>query len=118
MGVFAPQYRPNEEAAEGFAEEYGIPQSDALALLNLLIMDAVYTGAIDAGKSVQLSEADREYIFFSPMQQHLVKVKQSGNRSTVSGWCGRKRHTGKYYPNTRITRLSSALEMSEAEADE
>lgn len=117
MGVFAPQYRPNADVAQAFAEEYRLSENDALALLNLLIMDAVYTGAIDAGKSVQLSEAHREYIFFSPMQQRLVKVKQSGASSTTSGWCGRKRHTGTYYPNTRMTRLSNALELSEEEAD-
>jgi ATP-dependent helicase YprA (DUF1998 family) len=120
MGVLSVQYRKNEGISESLADKYGLSHAEARALLELIVLDAVYTGAIDAGKQEPLSEAQREYIFFSPTPQKLVKLKQAGtsNRSYLSGWIGRKRKNGNYYPNTKITRLCNALHITEEEADE
>ena len=40
--------------------------------LDLLVMDSVYTGAINAGKEINLREASREYIFYTHVQQKLT----------------------------------------------
>ena len=119
LGVLAFSYQGNEGLAESVAEAFGISPNDAVALLEQLAQDAVYTGALNAGKEHKLTDAEREYIFFSPYEKKLVKVKTAENskKSTVSGWCGRKRTNGNYYPNTRIARLTRALGITEEEAD-
>ena len=119
LGVLAFAYRRNEGLAEPVAEEFGISSEDAAALLEQLAQDAVYTGALNAGKEHKLTDAEREYIFFSPYEKKLVKLKTAENskKSSVSGWCGRKRPNGNYFPNTRIARLVRAAGISEDAAD-
>lgn len=120
LGVLAFAYRGNEGLAEAISSVYGLPHPDAAALLEQLAQDAVFSGALYAGKEHKLTDAEREYIFFSPYEKRLVKVKTAENskKSTVSGWCGRKRNNGNYFPNTRIARLVRALDITEDAADE
>lgn len=120
MGVFSVRYRPNEGNAEGLAEMFNMPIEDMRALLELIVMDGVYNGAIDAGKDVLLSDAQREYIFFAPTPQKLVLVKNAGEskRTSEHGWCARRRSNGNYYPNVRMSRLCRALGIDEAKANE
>lgn len=117
MGVFSVRYRPNEYKAEGLAAKYGLPVADAEALLELLVMDGVYTGAIDAGPDEPLSDAQREYIFFTPTKQKLVKLRNAGDASNNHGWCARSRTNGNYYPNIRMNRLCNALKTDEVDAN-
>lgn len=119
MGLFSVEYIPNQEAAAGLAESYNRPVEEMKALLDLLILDAVNTGAITC-KAEQLLESQREYIFFTTVQQRLVKVKQADmtHKGYLHGWCGRKRSNGKYYPNNRIQRICLALGVNEEEADQ
>lgn len=120
MGVFSVRYCPNDENAEELAELFKMPVADMRALLELIVMDGVYTGAIDAGRDVLLSEAQREYIFFAQKQQKLVLVKNAGGskRTSEHGWCARKRTNGNYYPNVRVRRLCRALNVDEKYANE
>lgn len=119
MGLIAFSYEPNREFYQPFAEMYHLSESDAAALLELLTMDAVFSGAINAGSAQKLSEAEREYIFFTSAERSLVKVKEGENakKGYITGWCGRKRSNGNYYPNTRIARLTAALGITPEEAD-
>ena len=120
LGVLAFAYHRNEGLAEAISSAYGLPIPDAAALLEQLSQDAVFSGALNAGKEHKLTDAEREYIFFSPYEKKLVKVKTAENskKSSVSGWCGRKRSNGNYFPNTRIARLVRALDITEDAADE
>lgn len=118
MGVLAFAYEPNREWYQDIADMYHLPLSDAAALLELLTQDAVYSGALNAGKEHKLTAAEREYIFFAQAERKLVKVKAGDNaKSYVSGWCGRKRTNGNYYPNTRLARLTTALDITLEDAD-
>lgn len=120
MGVFSIRYRPNEGMAQGLADKYNLPEADMRALLELIVMDGVYTGAIDAGNAAQLSDAQREYIFFASTAQKLVLAKNAGEskRTSEHGWCARKRPNDNYYPNVRLSRLCQALNIAEEDANE
>lgn len=121
MGVFSIQYRHNVEAARQLAGalEKQTPIKDVQTLLDLLILDAVYSGAIES-KEEKLNEAQREYVFYSTVQRKLVKIKdnEKARKKYLVGWCGRKRPNGNLYPNTKIQRIKTNLGLSEAEADE
>ena len=121
MGVLSFEYRKNEPVAEAFqSEEFGLEAQDARSLLELLTQDAVFSAAIDAGKEYTLSAAEREYIFFTPTAKKLVLLRagDAAKRSWISGWRGRKRANGNFYPNSRISRLTRALGITDDEADE
>lgn len=122
MGCIAFAYRKNKGLTDAIAGlGNGLPNADAAALLELLAMDAVYSGALNAGKELDLTEAEREYIFFTPYEKKLVLVKDASNskKNNLSGWAGRKRTNGDggFYPNSRIARLTAALGISPEEAD-
>ena len=118
MGRVAFSYEPNREFYQPFAEMYHISEEDAAALLEQLTMDAVFSGAINAGSAHTFTEAEREYIFFTTAERKLVKVKAGEQKkSYLTGWCGRKRTNGNYYPNTRLARLTAALGISAEDAD-
>lgn len=120
MGVLSFAYRRNAAVATAFQREpFNLSAQDAVALLELLTQDAVFSGAIDAGKEYTLTAAEREYIFFTPAAKKLVLLRagDSAKQSWISGWRGRKRTNGNYYPNSRLMRLTRALEISDDEAD-
>lgn len=120
MGVFSFAYRRNAQVATAFqGDPYNLSSQDAIALLELLTQDAVFSGAVDAGKEYTLTAAEREYIFFTPSAKKLVLLRtgDSAKQSWISGWRGRKRPNGNYYPNSRLVRLTRALGISDDEAD-
>ena len=120
MGILAFEYKMNnnERFLSRLSEQYQLPTSDVKDLLNQIVMDAVYQGAISPGNSITLTPADREYIFFSSAEKVLIKSKSSGTKSNYAlGWAGRMRDNGNYYPSTRIKRLVNAFGISESEAD-
>ena len=118
MGVLYFEYTRNDPVVENFQKGFGLEPSDARALLELLAQDGVFSGALDT-KAVKLNEAEREYIFFSQHPKKLVKVRTASEaqKSLLSGWQGRTRTNGNYYPNTRMTRLTRALGISDLDAD-
>lgn len=119
LGLLSFEYQPNEKFVESIANRYQIRVSESRDLLNQIAMDAVFMGTVNAGKSLTLNDAEREYIFFTPYEKRLVLQKTSDIKSSVQGWAGRKRdNTGNYYPNARMQRLIRALGMTQKEADE
>lgn len=119
MGVLYFEYVKNDAAVQGFQSAFDLEREDARALLELLTQDGVFSGAV-ATKAFKLNEAEREYIFFSSTQKKLVKVRTAAEakKSWLSGWQGRTRSNGTFYPNSRMTRLVRVLGISEQEADD
>lgn len=122
LGRIAFAYRRNKDLADVIAGlGNGLPLADAEALLEQISMNGVFTGALNAGKEIRLTEAEREYIFFSPYEKKLIKVKTASDskKTSLTGWCGRVRTNGKggYYPNIGISRLTAALGITSEEAD-
>lgn len=120
LGVLSFSYAGNDDAVEGFRDYTHLTATEARDLLDLLAQDAVFSGAIDAGKAYTLNDAEREYIFFSHVPKKLVQLRTAdqAGKSALSGWRGRKRANGTFYPNTKLLRLQHALGISEDEADE
>ena len=91
---------------------------DARALLNLLMMDVVYSGALDAGTEFDISGEKCEYLFFVPIPQKIVMMQTEKSKSYLNSWIPKKR-TGKtqsYYRNTRMTRVKRALNYDDEQA--
>ena len=118
LGLLSFDYAPNKKSIGDVMAAFSLSEREAKALLNLLTMDAVYTGAIDAGKAVQLSPAEREYIFYSEYPQRLVLRKTAKSKGSLTGWAGHKRENGNYYPNSRMQRLIEDTDMSPEDADD
>ena len=119
LGYISFEYKDNENYCDAVAQEYNLTPSEAKSLLNLLVMDAVYVGAVCPGPSFSLSPAERDYIFFSEIEKHMVLRKTEDNvkRAHLGAWAGRKRENGNYFPNFRITRLVQSIGCSADEAD-
>jgi superfamily II DNA/RNA helicase len=86
-------------------------ERDAKALLNLLMIDTVYGGALDAGDELAFNADEREYLFYTSIAKKIVKMKMRGDRNYRTGWIPRRR-TGKtenFYPSTRMTRVMRAM---------
>lgn len=105
MGLLSFEYDPNTEVCSDIADEFGISDAESKDFLNLLVMDAVYAGAILP--DFKLTDADREYIFFAAKQRYMkaIKTAEDSQRSWVMGWAARKRSNGNYYPNARLARV-------------
>lgn len=105
MGLLSFEYDPNTEVCSDIADEFGISDAESKDFLNLLVMDAVYAGAILP--DFKLTDADREYIFFAAKQRYTkaIKTAEDSQRSWVMGWAARKRSNGNYYPNARLARV-------------
>lgn len=71
MGVLSFAYRRNAQVATAFqGDPYNLSPQDAIALLELLTQDAVFFGAVDAGKEYTLTAAE-QYIFFTPSAKEV-----------------------------------------------
>ncbi|MDR2089088.1 MAG: DEAD/DEAH box helicase [Clostridiales Family XIII bacterium] len=119
MGLMEFEYKGNtSDVIRATSDFCKIPSEDAKALLDLLVMDIVYYGAI-RGDGVSLTDAEREYIFFTPYAKGVCKLKKAGDRkSHLHGWMARARSNGNYYDNTRMRRFADRLGMSKEEANE
>lgn len=118
LGAISFRYKKNEKVFESFARKYEISNEDARALLELLVLDIVYHGAIHPSKNEALTEAEHEYIFFSKMPKKVIKLKEGDQKSYITGWLPRKYTNGNHYRNTRMLRLKRDLNVSENEAVE
>ncbi len=119
LGYLSFEYKANDSFDEALAEKFNLMPGEGKSLLNLLVMDAVYVGAICPG-TYTLNGAERDYIFFSEVEKHIVlrKTSENGKRVHLGSWAGRKRENGNYYPNSRISRLVQSVGCSEDEADD
>ena len=102
LGVLYFEYTKNDGFASAFQDEFGIPEADARALWELLVQDGIFTGALYTSDQA-LTAAEREYVFFSPVEKklHLMKTAADSKHSWISGWRGRKRSNGNYYVNSK-----------------
>lgn len=121
LGYLSFEYRKNDEHGENVAEHFNLLPAEGKALLNLLVMDAVYVGAICPGSSMPLTPSERSYIFFSEAEKHIVlrKTAENAKRAHLGGWTRRPRENkeNSYYPNARITRLVQSTGCDADEAD-
>lgn len=124
MGRLFFKFKKNNLVVKGLQsglskEGYLLGEKDVEALLDLLVQDIVYSGAIDAGREYLLTDPDREYIFFSPYPKKMILNKSASTSKKVSltGWTLWKRENGKSYPNARIERVRRALGCDEDFAD-
>lgn len=119
MGVLDFAYKGNTpQLMNAVAEKYNKSVDDVMALFHLLVMDLVYNGALE-GEGADLTDDEREYIYYTAAPRRFVKEKQSDSerkKNYLSGWIPRKRANGSYYKNGRVTRTGDVLGISEKEA--
>ena len=119
MGVLDFAYRGNApQMMKAVAKKYGKTEGDVTALFNLLVMDLVYNGALEATDAT-LTNDEREYIYYTAIPRRFVKCKQSDKergKNNLGGWIPRRRPNGTAYNNGRVTRTMQALGISEEEA--
>jgi len=103
--------RAIEIVAENIKSSDAYAERDAEALLNLLLHDVVYSGALDADVDLPLTDDEREYLFFAPKSKKIIKMKSKGSKSFLTGWIPRQRTGEKksYFASTRMTRITRAM---------
>ena len=113
-----PEYLDCRDDIIALLVETGLTEPDADALLQRIFHDGVYTGSLNAGRRYSFTPEERESIFFSQGERHMVKVKGPDSNRYVYGWSARKRDNGNYYPNTRLRRVVAATGWDEETANE
>ena len=118
MGLLSFEFAKNENMEQA-ADVYGISALDMKQLLNLLVLDAVYSGSLNA-KEANLTSADHEYIFYSKVEKQLklVKTAEEAKKSWIIGWMARARGENGYYYNGRQERVKRALNLSAEKAND
>ena len=119
MGILDFEYKGNLlPMMNAVANKYGKKVEDVTALFNLLVLDLVYNGALEASDA-NFTNDEREYIFYTSQPRRFVKCKQSDaerGKNYLSGWIPRRRSNGNAYKNGRVTRTMQVLGISEDEA--
>lgn len=103
----------NEEFAPTFASKYELTIDEAKTLLDLLLMDVVFHGAIQEPSRTPLDSEDLEMIFYSTARKLLARCKTGKESANVMGWLPRTQKNGRFYTNGRLRRLVDALGVSE-----
>ncbi len=106
----------NAEFASVFASKHSLTQDEAKTLLDLLLMDIVFHGAIQEPAISPLDGDDLEMIFYSSNRKLLARCKTDKTPASVMGWLPRTQKNGRFYSNGRLRRLVSALGVTEDEA--
>lgn len=112
------EYMECRDSILGVLMETGLSENDADALMQRIFLDGVYTGSLNAGRQYNFTDEERESIFFSKGERHMVKVKGPNSNRYVYGWSARKRENGNYYPNTRLRRVVSGTGWDEVTAND
>lgn len=120
MGVIRFQYKENDEAmAENLGTLFNRKKEDIKALLDLLVMDIVYSGAVEG--DVNLSDDERDYIYFTskPKRVKLVREAEDEKRAChFMYWSAAAKANGKLQRNARLDRVMRALGFGEKDANE
>ena len=113
LGFLQFEYLGNEALAEMVAKKYPVDPRDAKDLLEILVYEMVKMGAVSS--SFDLGDSNREYIFYTPMQQFVAKnISKPG----VKRWLPRNK-PGKndcYYRSNRLDYVMRFLGITEKEA--
>lgn len=112
------EYLDCKEDIIGLLMDTGLSQTDAESLMQRVFLDGVYTGTLNAGRRYSFTDEEREAMFFSKGERHMVKVKGPDQSRYVYGWSARKRENGNYYPNTRLRRIVAATGWDDETANE
>lgn len=113
-----PEYMECRSDIIDLLMETGLTENDADALMQRIFHDGVYTGSLNAGRRYNFTDEEREAMFFSKGERHMVKVKGPDCSRYVYGWSARKRDNGNYYPNTRLRRVVAATGWNDETANE
>ncbi len=106
----------NVEFAPAFATKYNLSIDESKTLLDLLLMDVVFHGAIQEPSRIPLDGEDLEMIFYSSARKLLARCKTGKESANVMGWLPRTQKNGQFYANGRLRRLVSALGVTDNEA--
>lgn len=106
----------NGKFAPSFASKYRLTIQEAKTLLDLLLMDVVFHGAIQEPSQTPLDGEDLGMIFYSSARKLLVRCKTGQESANVMGWLPRAQKNGRFYANGRLRRLVAALGITEDEA--
>lgn len=118
LGIINFTYKGNAgPIMAGVAQKYNQSVEDMMALFNLLVMDIVYSGAIEGATT--LTNDEREYIYYTAKPRRFTKckeIKPDKNQNYLNGWIPRTRTNGSMFKNGRVTRIARSLGISETEA--
>lgn len=119
LGVIQFNYKGNtDDIMGGVAEGYNQSIHDVKALFDLLVMDIVYHGALEG--DCELTDDDREYIFYSSKQRRIKKCRDTmgdKGKSYLAGWSAAYRNSGTLIMNGRVKRLMQVLDVDEGTAN-
>lgn len=119
LGLIQFQYKGNNEIImKNVADEFNQSMSDTKALFDLLAMDIVYMGALDG--DCELTDDEREYIFYAPKRKRVKKCKdseQDKKKSYLGSWLATCRKNGKLFKNGRLIRIMKSLDLDELTAN-
>lgn len=130
LGVFRFEYQKNDpvEVATALVDEAsGITGHDSRELEELLVQDGYFSGALIPGiTNVRLSEAEREYIFYSPYEKKMMKARskdetEDRDAKYATSWMMTERKTKEegaaFYLNSRGMRLMRIMNESASDAN-
>ncbi|MDR1688902.1 MAG: DEAD/DEAH box helicase [Clostridiales bacterium] len=106
----------NKVFASEFAAKYELSVTDAKTLLDLLLMDVAFHGALQEPPTTPLDGDDLADIFYSYSRKLIVRCKTGKESASFMGWLPRTQKNGRFYLNGRLRRLVSSLRVSENEA--
>ena len=119
LGIINFTYKGNAGSImSGVAQKYDQSVEDMVALFNLLVMDIVYSGAIEGDTT--LTNDEREYIYYTAKPRRFTKCKEANNEEKntnyLNGWIPRTRTNGKMFKNSRVARVAKSLGIPDTEA--
>lgn len=116
LGAISILLTCNKDIAPKFADKYYISNNEAKTLLDLLLMDVVFHGALQEPTKSPLDGEDLEMIFYSSFRKFVTRCKTGKEAGSIMGWLPRTQKNGRFYPNGRLRRIVSALGVTDDEA--
>lgn len=122
LGVLQFEYLGNnDDIIDAIANHYKTTKNNVKDLLNLLIFEIVKVGAICPDSDTDIDDNDREYIFFTPSQKFITKVKAPDNtKNTICGWMPRNKggNHDEFYKTNKLYYVMNYLNISAGDAAE
>lgn len=122
LGVLQFKYIGNTDSIiEAIVNRYNVTKESVENLLNLLIFEIVKIGAISTDNDTDIDDNDREYIFYSPSQRFVTKLKAPDDRrKTIHNWLPRNKNgnQNEFYKTNRLYFVTSFLKIDAKEAAE
>lgn len=122
LGILQFEYLGNDriDIINELSNKYHVTSDNIKNLLNLLIFEIIKVGAICPNDDTDINDNDREYIFYSPSQRVIKKVKapEEDSNKTISQWSPRNRQ-GKnddYYVSAKLYYVMKTLKVDQKEA--